>query len=290
MRFGKIFPYKFWRHVTVEPAYFLAYLATGIMEFLNVNLYLQKACRFDQFSQPDLSTECDDENRGEKFIAEVYMNSITVTSVVALIICMSLTTYSDLAGKKRKPFVIRPIFGLLLQSAWAMLQSYFWHWPPLLGVVLNAVLPDLCGGWITVMIFCILLIYDKTGTNNRHLGLTAIVCLRSLATLIGKGVSGHMLRAVGFFYSFAICSLLLMLALACAFVFIPQDKSDKVEHRLSLRQIFSLEKTYESLKMVLFPDKSLKHKMAIRLLMLLSALVYFQLTGTFLCRTSVKGY
>lgn len=275
----KIHVTRFWRHISVEPALFFYFLAYQIVDFLNTNLYLQKSCRNGTLlSEPDINTPCDDEQRGLAYVTTVFANAQFVSGLLTNLFTMYACIYSDLVGRKRKPFIILPILAILLQILSACLQVTYWTWSPLVGIILNVLLSNLGGGLTCFMIFVKVYICDESENKNRHTRITILIATRSLCNVVGKGMSGHLLHKVGFFYSYLFCTTLTIIALLFAVVLI-KDRSDGRPVRL--KSVFSLRELVRSFKIVMFSTTRLIHRIAIFILLVLCILVYFNTIGTY---------
>ena len=90
------------KNITVEPALFFYYLAHTLIEVIDTNVYLQKACRFNVTSEPNLDIPYDDEKLGVLFVSQLNSNYRFYEMTSMLILVILLMSWSDDAGKKRK--------------------------------------------------------------------------------------------------------------------------------------------------------------------------------------------
>jgi len=100
-----------------------------ISRFATFNLYYQKGCRNDTSSAPDLSTACDDEERGVHQVT-VYNDWILPSMMLSLVFTIFASNYSDLVGKKRKIFIVAALIGHMMGTLVPAIQSIFWQWSP----------------------------------------------------------------------------------------------------------------------------------------------------------------
>lgn len=279
---------KFCHHqISVEPAIFFAFLSIHLLDILNKNVYLLKTCRFNVTVEPDLHTMCDDENKGILFISTTAVNVDTAFGIVQFLFTIFATIYSDLAGKRRKPFIIIPVVSLILQGIWATLQAYFWYWPSLLGVYVEAVFRYFSGGGLCLIVFSSIYICDITKNENRNVRLTILTGARILAHPIGEAFAGYLMSQVTFFHSFLICIMLSLTSLICICTFVNDhsgsneaDKKSVITKKVKLKDVFTIKCVTESFKIILCTKKPRKHKLAIVLLLALGVLVYFPTVGT----------
>jgi MFS family permease len=270
------------KYVTVEPCFFFAFSAFEITNFLNANLYLQKTCRDDTFTAPDLSTPCDDEKRGLEFVATVLNSTLLPSMCLALIFTIFASGYSDAAGRKRKIFVLVAVIGTILRTVSTMLQTLFWHWSPLLGVIANILVADTLGGLLSFFNFIYAHLFDKTPIESRLTRVTLLSVLQTLAVIVGKGCAGYLLRVYGFLISYSVCLVLELLALISAFVFIQEEPSVSMKHEnTKLVQVFGFKRVWETFGIILFPKNKPKREMvSIWILQLINLFVYFPFFGT----------
>lgn len=275
------------RQISVEPVIFFAFLSTHLLAILNNNVYLLKTCRFNVTVEPDLHTICDDEDKGILFISTTAVNIDTAFAIVQFLFTIFATIYSDLAGKRRKPFIIIPVIGLILQGIWATLQAYFWYWPSLLGVFVEAIFRCFSGGGLCLIVFSNIYICDITKNENRNVRLTILTGVRLLAHPLGEAFAGYLMSQVTFFHSFLICIMLSLTSLICICMFVNDnsgsneaDKKSVITKKVKLKDIFTIKCVTESFKTILCTNKSRKHKLAIVLLLALGVLVYFPSVGT----------
>lgn len=270
--------FEFFKHVTVEPALFLIFLAYNLTDFLNTNLYLQKSCRNNTIQEPLLSSPCDDEKRGVLFISSVYSNFQYVSTLLTMLFTLFATAYSDLAGKKRRIFIILPIFAMLLQSISACLQAYFWYWPPFLGVILDLIFLNSGGGFMCAISFTKIYVCDIAERENRVFRITVLTAIRLICSPISRGMAGYLMHSIGFFYSYCICTALLFMAFLCAWLFV-EDLSEPGNRKITIKEVFHFNQIIQSFKIILWTKKPNKHRATIFLLLFIGQLVYFSYVG-----------
>lgn len=274
---------NFLQYVTIEPCFFFEFLSFEISNFLSQNLYLQKVCRNDTSHEPDLKTKCDDETRGAAFTTGIYGTSFMFSIFLSLIFTLFASSYSDMAGKKRKIFVLVALFGLMLRTVWMILQTIYWSWSPLLGVIINVLVPDVFGGFLSLNNFIMAHLFDITTNENRLTRITVLSVVQSLALLLGKMCSGYLLRQRGFLFSYSLCIGLELLAAICAVIFIKEEASP-TKNEVNLKQVFSLKETFKMFDLILTAKEKPKlHLVSIWMLQAINTFVFSVRFGT--CRS-----
>lgn len=251
-----------------------------ISDFISTNLYIQKSCRNDTFLEPDLNTHCDDEKRGILFVTNV--NYYTRYFWIALMVVHTILSscWSDRAGRRRKPFIMIPIFGQVIQLLCLCLQSYFWSCSPYLAVASNFIIQVLSGGNVLCHNACITYITDTSSLEDRTMKMSILYALQTACHPIGNGVSGYLLRSAGFFYSYVICLVASFISLILG-IYLIKDISYPVEKKPSYLSFFSPKEVIDSVKMVF--RKSLGDKRPIVMtLLILHIAVWFNFSGTYI--------
>lgn len=266
-----------WKLISVEPVLFFIILSHNVTEFLNTNLYLQKACRINATIEPSLDTPCDNEKRGVLFVSSVYSTFQFASLTLTMLFTLFATMYSDIAGRKRKRFLMLPIFGMLLQNVSACLQAYFWQWPPLIGVILDVILLNMAGGFMCAISFAKIYICDISDRENRVFRMTILTAVRTISYPLSKGMAGYLMHVLGFFYSYIVCAILLLVALILALLLV-KDLSQPADYGIG--DIFSLKQIIESFKIILWTAKSVRHRIAVFLLLFIGAMVYLSFSGS----------
>lgn len=265
------------RYITVEPALIFFASSHILTDFLNTNLFLQKACRFDTTAEPDLNTFCDDEKRGITYVSWIHTNFLFAKMVFAVITSIIFTSWSDEAGKRRRPLIILPIIGQILETISGSLQSYFWYWPPIYGVVSNFIL-HLCFGGMTLFgTGCFVYICEVSSFESRTMRIGIISAIKIICTPISNGFAGFIIREIGFFYCYVLAFVFSVISLIYAFVFV-KDISVPVKKKTTIWSALNLCKLSENFKIVF--KKSLgSNRIIVALLLLVQIFVVFSSEG-----------
>ncbi|XP_065210830.1 proton-coupled folate transporter-like [Planococcus citri] len=243
--------FDYFKDVTVEPSFFIYLVVYEWIKGLDTNLFLQKACRPNSTSQPDLkNTQCDDERSGILFVAEVNLKYQPVVLFIGLLIVIFASYWSDEAGRRRRPLIYISILVQLLHALSGCLNSYFWQWKPIIAVLLWAVFESLCTGMSMMLVGCQLYICDISDIQSRTMRLGIIGTIRLAALVVGKGGAGFMLRNFGFLNSYSLCFICSMSGLICALIFI-KDNSVSVDKKNTSYLVFNLKRMiFDSFKVV----------------------------------------
>lgn len=126
---------------------------------------------------------------------------------------------------------------------------------------------------------CITYTIDASSVEDRTMKMSILWALQVICTPIGNGISGFLLRGVGFFYSYVVCLVVAVLSLVSGLLLI-KDVSFKVEKKPSYLSFFNLSDVIDSVKMVF--RKSLGKKRAIVMtLLIIHITVWFNVEGNY---------
>lgn len=274
MYFKDLFKSLLWiKYISIEPSYFLYSFAWNTLEFLNTNLYLQKACRLNATSEPDLSTPCDDEEKGVTFVASVNANVHSIKMLTIIVLSIFYTSWSEKAGKKRKIFIIMPMIGQLIEISLFCFYTLQWTTSPMMAVLSEACLQVVFGNFLYLEIFAYLYICDVSAEENRTMRMGILSAINVIAKLMGKGASGYILHSTGFLVSYIFCLILTAIAVITGYCLV-KDKLVPVEKKVSPCEAFSICRAFESLKIV-FGKGTGRVKTAITLLLLNQIMLFF---------------
>lgn len=227
---------------SVEPSYFFSVLASALLGFGNTNLYLQKACRNNTSIEPDLSTPCDDVERGVINVTTINTYVTPVSSIIVIITVILYSSCTEKATTKLKLILMMTMVGQLLESGLMSLHSYWWSLSPLSAAVSNAILNVICGNRITSATFASMYLANIVDEKNRTARFIILSAITTFGFLVADSVSGHLLHAIGFFWYYQLCGYVSSMALFCGYIFIqdaPQPLSRSTDAGFSLRPIMT---------------------------------------------------
>ncbi|XP_065210812.1 probable peptidoglycan muropeptide transporter SLC46 [Planococcus citri] len=254
------------KNVTVEPTLFFYLISYIMVEVVNMNLLLQKSCRFNATSEPDLTTACDDEKKGIIYASETNAVFRFVVIFVSIIYAIWATCWSDEAGLRRRPLILFPAIAMIFQGLSGCLHSYFWHWAPISAVLCDMVFEIMSGGVVMVITISHMYICDVFSTESRTMRMGILLAVKMASHLIADGGTGFILRRLGFFYTYLICAVLATLSFVFGLIFI-KDISVPVQNKKPCLKYFNLTQVTDSFRVVF--KKSLGRKRVIVLLLLI---------------------
>lgn len=267
----------FIREISVEPALFLYICTYHMLEFLNTNLFLQKACRFNRTSEPDLNTKCDDNENGIYFTSKVNSIYYSISSLTCLVYLILAVCWSDEAGRRRRPLIFLPILGQILQACSSSLHSYFWSWSPTSAALSNTICVIIGGGHELMIAATQMYICDVSSLESRTMRIGFLWLTRTISSTLGKGASGYILRSIGFYYSYLVCISLSMLSFGFGLIFM-RNSSTQVVKKVRLAQIFNLTPVFVSFRVV-FRNELARKRIIVLLLLLVQVFGWFALKG-----------
>lgn len=226
-----------------------------------------------------MSLPCDNEKRGLEFTATISNNALVPSMMLSLIFVMYASSYSDLAGKKRKVFILVALGGLILQSISSILQTVFWQWSPVLGVILNSIVGNVFGGFLSFINFIYSHLFDVTTNENRLTRVTILSVFDTIASVVGRGCVGYLLKNFGFLSSYYVCVGLQLLAVISALLFV-QEEGALIEKKITFDQILSLKQIGKTFETILFPKKSKKCITSIWILLFIKLFFFISKFGT----------
>ncbi|XP_065211821.1 probable peptidoglycan muropeptide transporter SLC46 [Planococcus citri] len=268
---------KIIKNVTVEPTVFFYFLASALLDVSDTNLYLQKACRSNCTSEPDLDTPCDDEKQGIQFVSSVNGTYRCWQYLVMLMLVTLLMSWSDDAGKQRKILIIWPIIGIIGQSMNGCLQTYFWSWSPMVGAIVDMSIQAMSGGFCLMYFGAQLYLCDVTSPLDRTMRIGVLLSVTNICHPIGNGIAGFLIRGIGFFHLFSLCVLLSMASLVSAVVFI-EDISVPVSHEVSILSVLKCTRVVDSFK-VTFKRSLGRRRIIVLMLLLVHVVVLYSNEG-----------
>lgn len=208
------------KSASVEPSYFFSILATALMGFGNTNLLLQKACRNDTSIEPDLSTACDDVEKGVICVTRINTYVAPVSSILVVISVILYSSCSDIVQTKLKFILMLTMFGHLLESILMCLHSYWWSLSPMSAAISNSVLHIICGNRITLATFASLYLTNQVDERSRTTRFIILSAITTFGSLVADTFSGHLLHAAGFLRYYMVCFFFAAVALICGHFFI----------------------------------------------------------------------
>lgn len=277
---GSLLP-KWCHYISIEPAMIFYFITETILEYTNTNLYLQKSCRDNTTSEVSLDTPCDDEKRGILFVSVVESNSRYVLLTIQYIYLIIASHWSDAAGKKRKPLILLPMVGQIMQIFFACLHTYFWYWDPVAAVVTNVFFQMVFGGSALCLNTCGTYLSDTTSIDDRTMRLGILSALEVLCVPVANLMAGWLLRNFGFMNTYLLGLASTTLALVLGYFFI-KDTSVPVEKQLSWISVCNPMCLVDSLR-TMFQKKLGGKRKIVAILSVVHVFVWFPYIGRYRC-------
>ncbi len=272
---GAYFLLNIIRSASIEPVYFVFAVAYNLCYFVNTNLMLQKACRLNSTTEPDLRTPCDDTEKGVNFVTFLNSHFMFLKMTLIILMIIFLTAWSDKIGKKRKIFILLPIIGLLLESGGGCLYSYMWTLHPILTAIVDFVLEITFGSELTLLIFSEIYLSEVVSTENRTMRLGIFGGTKLFSFLPSRGLAGYVLHYFGFFWSYFICFNMAFVALVLAFILV-RDRPINVDKKISICQAYSWRQTKDSLTTILGQRNRIQRAIVVLLLAMHTILLFVE--------------
>lgn len=206
--------------MTVEPAFALYCVAETASKFVHQAFLLSKVAFADWAHEPPRSATSNATDQAVKWVT--FANSWLITPAVFVTVFYTVLaiSWSDKVGRRRRPLLLAPASGLVLECALATLHAYFWRWSVGWALATYALAQVLSGGRICFAQCTYLYVADITTAENRTARYGVLMTVRYFAMPLGYALGGFLLQYVGFFYAFLVAFALSLAALllVCALV------------------------------------------------------------------------
>lgn len=207
-------------NITIEPCLLLFVVSAMISMTASQNLNLEKACRVnlnftdeicDSLKLQDADSQNEYERETQKLLARALSWRTYLSATIPCVLALFVGSFSDKTGH-RKFFLVISITGQLLVGINNMINVYFFRQLSLEVLVFTeAIIEGLSGGWcvcfLTSFAFVSTITTDKTRTFR--LGLVSFSV--TVAFPIGMGVSGILLKKLGYYGCYGLTSILQIL-------------------------------------------------------------------------------
>lgn len=200
-------------NITVEPVLAFFVMPSMLAMLATQNLNLDKACRvnlrFDDTVCRDLrhrnrENHTFEEDEVQKLIASVNMWKSVIHTIVPTILMLFIGAWSDKTGR-RKICMVMPIIGEMSTCLLNMINTYFFYevnveWT----VFMEVISPSLTGGWYTMFLGTFSYLGDITSRETRTFRLGILNLCMTVGFPIGMGLSGVLLKSLGYYGVFTI--------------------------------------------------------------------------------------
>ncbi|KAK7604332.1 hypothetical protein V9T40_004605 [Parthenolecanium corni] len=247
--------------MTVEPAFTVYCMVETMSKFLHQAFLLDKFAYPDWPHEPPRRDGGDGGDVSDRAVKSVALaNSWLITPALFLTVFYTVLaiSWSDKVGRRRRPLLLTPLCGLVLECASAALHAFFWRWPVGWLLAGYAAAQLLSGGRICFSQSVYLYVADVSTADNRTARYGVLMTVRFFAMPLGYALGGLLLRYVGFFYAFlaSFAASLVALLLAWTLVVEPPplpsaDTPPPPPRRLSLWQAIRPKDSVRALRVLL---------------------------------------
>ncbi|XP_013184489.2 lysosomal proton-coupled steroid conjugate and bile acid symporter SLC46A3 isoform X1 [Amyelois transitella] len=199
-------------NVTLEPTMILFIVSAMISIITTQNLSLEKACRVDlnftdeicsSLKRQDIVGQNQYERDTQKLLASAMAWKTYLTASIPCVMSLFVGSWSDITGH-RKIFVIIPIIGNILVCINSMIHTYFFYQMGLKAFVFSeAIIEAFSGGWCITFLTIFAFISTITTVENRTFRMGLVHFCLTVSFPIGTGLSGIMLKKLGYYGCYA---------------------------------------------------------------------------------------
>ncbi|XP_028026487.1 proton-coupled folate transporter-like isoform X1 [Bombyx mandarina] len=216
-------------NITVEPvlAFFVMPSVLGALAIQNLNL--DKACRVNLDFGDDACTALRlrkranytyEEDEVQKLIASVQAWKSVIHMAVPTLLILFIGAWSDKTGM-RKICMLMPILGEFMTCLLNIMNTYLFYQVPVEWTVFMEVILTSCsGGWHTMFLGTYSYLGDITSKETRTFRLGILSLCSTVGFPIGMGLSGVLLKILGYYGVFVISASLQLLNFCYVLFFI----------------------------------------------------------------------
>lgn len=204
-------------NITVEPVLAMFVMPSVLAILATQNLNLDKACRVNLDFGDEVCTALRlrkranhtyKEDEVQKLIASVQGWKSVIQTAVPTILMLFVGAWSDKTGR-RKICMLMPIIGEFLTCVLNMINTHFFYevsveWT----VAMEVLFPALTGGWYTMFLATFSYLGDITSKETRTFRMGILSLCMTVGFPIGMGLSGVLLRRLGYYGVFSISASL----------------------------------------------------------------------------------
>ncbi|XP_041975987.1 proton-coupled folate transporter-like [Aricia agestis] len=203
-------------NITVEPC-LAFFMITSVVTMLGTqNLNLEKACRVNLKLNDTICTALtlrqrenltQEEDEVQKLVASVEGWKSVIHTAFPVILMMFIGAWSDRTGR-RKVCILMPVAGECITCVLNLINTYFFYevsveWTALMGTIFLSV----TGAWYTMFLGTFSYIVDISSKQTRTFRLGVLTFGITIGLPVGMGLSGILLRFLGFYGLYGVCAL-----------------------------------------------------------------------------------
>ncbi|XP_022816276.1 solute carrier family 46 member 3-like [Spodoptera litura] len=232
------------KNITLEPSLSMFVLSAMILMTASQNLNLDKACRVNlnfteeichSLRMQEVDSQNEYERETQKLLARALSWRTYLSATIPCILALFVGSFSDRTGH-RKFFMMVSITGQLLIGINNMIHVYFFNELPLEALIFSeALIEGFTGGWCICFLTAFAFISTITTDETRTFRLGLVSFSVTVAFPIGMGVSGILLKKIGYYGCYGLTSGLQFLNLMYI-VFVVRDPKRNKEQKKHDRQ------------------------------------------------------
>ncbi|XP_039749014.1 uncharacterized protein LOC120625842 [Pararge aegeria] len=282
------------KNVTVEPTMFIYIIPSILMVLTSQNLSIEKACRVnlnfsseicDALREQTLGEQNEYERDVQQLVAKAMSWKTYITATLPCILALFIGSWSDITGH-RKCFIMLPITGQILVCVNGFINTYFLTQLNLEVLVFSeAILDGLTGSWCVCLLTLFAYISAATSDDNRTFRMGLVSLSLTVGFPIGMGISGILLKRVGFYGCYGISGGFHFINLLHT-IFILKDPKRNAEQKMHdkkgvlhfFRTFFDLKNIKETLAVV-FKQGPNNRRMRICVMLLVVSILFGPMHG-----------
>lgn len=227
------------KNITLEPSLAMFVISAMIVMTASQNLNLDKACRVNlnyseeichSLRMQEVDSQNEYERETQKLLARALSWRTYLSATIPCILALFVGSFSDRTGH-RKFFMMVSIAGQLLIGINNMIHVYFFNELPLEALIFSeALIEGFTGGWCICFLTAFAFISTITTDEMRTFRLGLVSFSVTVAFPIGMGVSGILLKKIGYYGCYGLTSSLQFLNLMYL-VFVVRDPKRNKEQK-----------------------------------------------------------
>lgn len=220
--------------ITVEPVLCLYILPAFIAPIAVQNLQIQMACRVNlQLNDTICSDLLSLNNTNYEKDVQVQVTGMIpwktpLSTAIPSILVLFFGSYSD-RHKKRKPFLMMPLFGEFISTICFMFCAMnITKWPMEVAGLAESLFPALTGSLTIMMMSVYSYIAEVSNLETRTFRIGLVHIIAAAVAPIGYSLSGVLFENIGFYGVFSISLILFALAFFYAIFYVKEPRSSAV--------------------------------------------------------------
>ncbi|KAG1686781.1 Proton-coupled folate transporter [Nymphon striatum] len=261
------------KNITIEPVLILYLFATFMCASLNVALLMERVCTIQDGHSTQVCKEMfhneaykDIKIHSQKKANNILLVNNFVLTTPGIILAVFAGPWSDKYG--RKPPIIIPLIGGLINYVMLTLMAHFKEWSPYF--LIYATIPNALSGGFIHMMTLMSYVADVTSPEDRTLKYVFIEGVCYLANPLGQIIGGYIYKVAGFLTAYTVATGAIFCATLYACLFVKETTG--AEHNLTVREYIREFFRFQSVKdcFGVFSQKRESHGRRKLLLLLLS--------------------